>query len=143
MKLTIYFDGSFWCGLVEYESIQGDYRASKYVFGPEPKDKEVEDFIYFKLQKLITRNDEKLNNHSVSIKADAVDKKINLKKMQRKINKEKRRSVVSTKAQLAMTESREQMKKARKKRSRIKKERLKKKKFELKQKKKMEKKKGH
>ncbi|MDU6524282.1 MAG: DUF2992 family protein, partial [Enterococcus sp.] len=29
MKLTIYFDGSFWCGLVENE-IDGHYQAIRY-----------------------------------------------------------------------------------------------------------------
>ncbi len=36
MKLTIYFDGSFWCGLVEVED-NGHYQAIRHVFGPRTK----------------------------------------------------------------------------------------------------------
>lgn len=44
MKLTVYFDGSFWCGLVEAEDA-GTIRVFKHVFGSEPKDEEVWDFV--------------------------------------------------------------------------------------------------
>ncbi|WP_420911924.1 DUF2992 family protein [Listeria aquatica] len=44
-------------------------------------------------------------------------KRVNPKKMQRKINKEKNKPVLSTKAQLSMQESREQSKIIRKKAS--------------------------
>ena len=44
MKLTIYFDGSFWCGLVEVED-NGHYQAIRHVFGPEPKDADVWEFV--------------------------------------------------------------------------------------------------
>jgi len=142
LKLTIYFDGSFWCGLIEYEGIQGDYRACRYVFGPEPKDKELEQFIYFKLQSFINKNDEYLN-YSVSASKTKIDKKISPKKMQRKINKEKRKPVMSTKAQLAITKSREQKKSSKKQQKGLNKRRLEKEKFDLKQKRKLEKKKGH
>lgn len=143
LKLTIYFDGRFWCGLIEYESIQGDYRACKYVFGPEPKDKELEHFIYFKLQKFMNKNDKYFNNMILSNETNNIDKKINPKKMQRKINKEKRKPVMSTKAQLTINKSREQAKKGRKQQKKLHKQCSKKEKFDLKQKKKLEKKKGH
>lgn len=143
LKLTIYFDGRFWCGLIEYESIQGDYRACKYVFGSEPKDKELEHFIYFKLQKFVDKDDEYLN-HSVSAsKTNRTDKKISPKKMQRKINKEKRKPIMSTKAQLAITKSREQKKSRKEQQKSLNKRCLEKEKFNLKQKKKLEKKRGH
>lgn len=144
MKLTVYFDGSYWCGLIEYEGFKGDYRVTKYIFGPEPKDKEVEVFVHSNLQLIIDRNDVKIASDNISlVKEKPEEKKVNPKKMQRKINKEKSKPALSTKAQATMQENREQAKLARKKRTKKNKELQKEKKFQLKQKKKKEKKKGH
>ena len=52
MKLTIYFDGSFWCGLVEAET-DGHYQVIRYVFGAEPKDADVFAFIAKRLPRLL------------------------------------------------------------------------------------------
>lgn len=52
MKLTIYFDGSFWCGLVEVED-NGHYQAIRHVFGPEPKDADVWEFVTKRLPHLL------------------------------------------------------------------------------------------
>lgn len=144
MKLTIYFDGNFWCGLIEYEGRKGDYRAVKHFFGPEPKDSEIENFIHFSLTKVIEKNDRNIGNNNVlSVVSVIKEKKLNPKKMQRKISKEKQQPILSTKAQLAIQETRENSKLTRKKEAKEEREFLKKRKFELKQRKKMEKKKGH
>lgn len=63
--------------------------------------------------------------------------------MQRKINRLKKKPLVSTKAQLAMSQAYENVKKQSKKNSRLKKEKLKEEKFQKKQAKKHQKKKGH
>lgn len=55
MKLTIYFDGSFWCGLVEAE-FDGHYQAIRYVFGPEPKDADIFAFIATRLPHLLEQS---------------------------------------------------------------------------------------
>lgn len=52
MKLTIYFDGSFWCGLVEVED-NGHYQAIRHVFYPEPKDADVWEFVTKRLPHLL------------------------------------------------------------------------------------------
>ncbi|WP_240155987.1 YjdF family protein [Bacillus sp. Ab-1751] len=45
MKLTIYFDGQFWIGIVEmYEN--NKLKVCKHTFGSEPKDSEILDFIF-------------------------------------------------------------------------------------------------
>lgn len=128
MKLTIYFDGTYWCGLIEYEGVDEGYRAIKYIFGTEPKDSEVEEFILKKLQNVVNKNDKNLICKNSTINLEFKDKKINPKKMQRKINKEKKKPVLSTKAQLSIQESREQSKIIRKKQARQDKELKKKKK---------------
>ncbi|MGP5431476.1 YjdF family protein [Enterococcus malodoratus] len=135
MKLTIYFDGSFWCGLVEAES-DGHYQVIRYVFGAEPKDADVLEFIANCLPRLLEQ--------SGTVAAERKsEKKMNPKRIQRLINREKRQPVVSTKAQLAISELREQAKTASKVQKRQKKADYAEVRFQQKQAKKREKHKGH
>lgn len=135
MKLTIYFDGSFLCGLVEAES-DGHYQVIRYVFGAEPKDADVLEFIANCLPRLLEQ--------SGTVAAERKsEKKMNPKRIQRLINREKRQPVVSTKAQLAISELREQAKMANKAQKRQKKADYAEARFQQKQAKKREKHKGH
>lgn len=135
MKLTIYFDGSFWCGLVEAET-DGHYQVVRHVFGAEPKDADVMEFIAKRLPYLL--------EHSGSVATEQKsEKKMNPKRMQRLINREKRQPVVSTKAQLAISELRDQAKTASKSQRREKKAEYAEARFQQKQAKKREKHKGH
>ena len=135
MKLTIYFDGSFWCGLVENET-DGHYQAIRYVFGPEPKDADVLAFIFEQLPQLLER--------SGSVAAEKKsNKKQNPKRLQRLINRKKRKPVVSTKAQRTMSELRDQTKFENKANKRQKKAALINERFQKRQEKKREKHKGH
>lgn len=54
MKMTVYFDGNFWLGLIEYVD-DGDYKVFRYFFGKEPKDDDVFNFINHKLNDLIKK----------------------------------------------------------------------------------------
>ncbi|MGY3778017.1 YjdF family protein [Isobaculum melis] len=132
MKLTIYFDGSYWCGLIEYEGVEGDYRACKYLFGAEPKTSEVEAFIANQMDYIIYLNDQKLKKSSnkISVKKE---KKKNPKKMQREINRQKKKPILSTKAQQSMKEAQEQFKLIKRKNSKERKEQMKREQFLLKQ----------
>lgn len=136
MKLTIYFDGSFWCGLVEVED-DGHYQAIRHVFGPEPKDADVWEFVTKCLPHLLKQTG------AVATQKKTAEKKLSPKRMQRLINREKRQPVVSTKAQMAMSEIREQSKAANKSQKRRKKAEYADKRFQQKQAKKHEKHKGH
>lgn len=136
MKLTIYFDGSFWCGLIEVEH-EGHYQAIRYVFGPEPKDADVWEFVTKRLPQLLEQTG------TVASQKKAAEKKLSPKRMQRLINREKRQPVVSTKAQIAMNEIREQAKAEKKSHKRRKKADYADKRFQQKQAKKREKHKGH
>ncbi|WP_429975436.1 YjdF family protein [Enterococcus sp. DIV0086] len=142
MKLTIYFDGSYWCGLIEYEGVEGDYRACKYLFGAEPKVSEVEEFIVNQMDHVIYLNDQKLKKSSnkISVKKE---KKKNPKKMQREINRQKKKPILCTKAQQSMKEAQEQFKLIKRKNSKERKEQMKREQFLLKQEKKLQKKRGH
>lgn len=144
MKLTVYFDGSFWYGLIEYHSIHEEYRACRHLFGKEPKDVEVMEFVARDLPKLISNNERRLaNTKGNSLKELPTQKKLNPKRMQRSINKEKRKPVVSTKAQLTISAARSETKAAKKVLSKEKKEQMQAERFAQKQAKKLQKRKGH
>ena len=105
MELTIYFDGQYWNGLVEYQDTEGHLRVHRHVFGAEPNDQQIYQFISDVLPEILASD-----WHS-DIRSEKRDnKKINPKRMQRMIQKQKSKPVLSTKAQLAMTEQREALK---------------------------------
>lgn len=133
-KITVLFEDPFWVGIFE-RSCNHKYEVSKVVFGSEPKDYEIYEFILSKFNSI------KFSTPvSISYKKD---KKINPKRLQRKIKKEVNNKGVGTRAQLAMKTQQESNKIIYKKISKEKKEEYKKRKFLLKQKKKREKHKGH
>lgn len=55
MILTIYFDGQFWVGVAEEETPVG-FRACRHVFGGEPSDTEVFEFVNRRLPALFERS---------------------------------------------------------------------------------------
>lgn len=69
MKLTIYYDGQFYIGLVEIVS-ENKLKAYRYIFGKEPKDQEVLNFVNTKLLKLIQDHNQK----GISLKSLFVSK---------------------------------------------------------------------
>lgn len=142
MKLTVYFDSDFWYGLIEYETLDGRYGACKYLFGKEPKDSEVLEFVNTQLLSLVNRQEHVLLQTK---KQETVSHKRikNPKRMQREINKEKQKPVVSTKAQKTISEVRNELKQMQKKFTKQQKADLKAQRFLQKQEKKRQKKKGH
>ncbi|MBE5099583.1 YjdF family protein [Priestia aryabhattai] len=126
MSLTIYHDGQFWVGIIEVVE-DGKLRAFRYVFGAEPKDKEILDFIYYRLLDII--------NQSVHSGLDVrrkSDKKINPKRLQRQVAKERNKVGVSTKAEEAIKHEYEEKKKSKKKRAKQYREELKEQKYLIK-----------
>ncbi|AGK96978.1 YjdF family protein [Clostridium pasteurianum] len=76
IKFTVFFEGVFWVGV--FERVSGEkYEVSKVIFGTEPKNYEVYDFVLKNFYSL------KFSN-SLSI-AESKNKKINPKKLQREI----------------------------------------------------------
>ncbi|MBQ4870067.1 YjdF family protein [Priestia megaterium] len=126
MSLTIYHDGQFWVGIIEVVE-DGKLRAFRYVFGAEPKDKEILDFIYYRLLDII--------NQSVHSGLDVrrkSDKKINPKRLQRQVAKERNKVGVSTKAEEAIKQEYEEKKKSKKKKAKQYREELKEQKYLMK-----------
>lgn len=118
IKLTLSFDGVFWVGIFE-RTYEGKYEASRFVFGSEPKDYEVYNFVLRNFYNV---------KFTASLPHEEIEgKKINPKRMQREIKKEIENREVGTKAQLAIKlqyeENKTQSKKARKERKEEEKER--------------------
>lgn len=105
MKLTIYFDGQFYIGLIENKTVN-TLKAYRHFFGKEPTDHEILEFIYYELQDLIDKHEQQ----GISVKKDS-SKKINPKRLQRKVAKEMKKSSISSKAQEALKAEYEHRKK--------------------------------
>lgn len=132
-RLTILFENPFWIGL--YERIYDDeYEVCKIVFGAEPKDYEVYNFILENWYKL---------KFSPPVKTDKIEeRKINPKRMKREINRQLENKGIGTKAQQALKLQYEQRKNESKVKRREYKEAEKERKFVLRQERKKEKHKG-
>ena len=134
VKLNVFFEETFWVWVFE-KVYGGEYEVSKVVFGSEPKDYEVYDFILKNFYNLRFSN---------PLCIETTEKRrINPKRYQREIKKEVENRGIGTKAQLAIKLQHEVNKTERKIASKEEKEEEKQKKFELRQQKKFEKHKGH
>ena len=131
-KLTVFFEDPFWVGIFErYEN--GRISASKIIFGAEPKDYEIYEFIlkhYYDLQ------------FSPAVATVVKETKQNPKKRQRDIKNTLTMKGIGTKSQQALKLQQEQNKQDRKVKSREEKQAEADRLFELKQQKKKEKHRG-
>ncbi|WP_182007549.1 YjdF family protein [Priestia aryabhattai] len=123
MSLTIYHDGQFWVGIIEVVE-DGKLRAFRYVFGAEPKDTEILNFIYYRLLDIINQS----VHSGLDVKRKS-DKKINPKRLQCQVAKERNKVGVSTKAEEAIKQEYEEKKKSKKKKVKQYREELKEQKY--------------
>ena len=128
----MFFDDPFWVGVFErYEN--GKLSASKVIFGTEPKDYDVYEFVlkhYYNLR------------FSPAVAAVVKETKRNPKKLQRDIKKSINKTGIGTKSQQALKLQQEQNKQSRKVKSREKKQAEADRQFELKRQKKKERHRG-
>ena len=133
-KLTILFANPFWIGLYERED-DGRYEVCKIIFGAEPKDYEVYDFLLTNWHRL---------RFSPGLEATSMEERqVNPKRMQRQIRKQMQETGIGTKAQQALNLMQEEGKAARKVKSREQREAEQERRFELRQQKRKEKHRGH
>ncbi len=131
-KLTVYFDNPFWVGV--FERIEdGKLSVCKVIFGAEPKDHEVLEFV--------------LKHYSQLKFSSPVDVKVkkeakNPKRIQRQVRKQSAQPGIGTKAQQALQQQREENKQIRKVLRSRKQEAEKQRRYDLKQQKRKEKHKG-
>ncbi|WMJ81780.1 YjdF family protein [Clostridium sp. MB40-C1] len=134
VKLTVFFEKPFWVGV--FERYEDDLLSvCKVVFGSEPKDCEVYEFLLKEFSNLKFSNPI-LNEESKKIK-------LNPKRLQKNIKKETKNKEVGTKSQLAMKLQQETNKIERRKKLKEQKYQEKEKQFQLKQQKKKQKHRGH
>lgn len=133
-RLTVFFEEPFWVSAYERE-YAGKYEVCKIIFGAEPKDYEVYDFILQNFGRL---------RFSPSMEVSAfIEKHVNPKRMRRNINRQLRNSGIGTKAQQALKLQQEQGKLGRKLHFRSQRETEKDRQFQLQQEKRKEKHRGH
>lgn len=133
IKLTVLFESPFWVGIFEKEQ-DGKYSVARIVFGAEPRDFEVFEFVINKMDQL---------KFSDPQEDEIVKRKVNPKRLQREVKKEISKKNIVSKAQDALRLEIEKNKKERRSFNSKLKEMIKQKRFELKQQKKKEKKRGH
>ena len=133
IKLAVLFEPPFWVGIFEREQ-DGQYSVAKTVFGAEPHDFEVLEFILNNMDQL---------KFSSPQEGEIVKRKVNPKRLQREVKKEVYKKNIVSKAQDALRLEIEKNKKERRSFNSKLKEAIKQERFELKQQKKKEKKRGH
>lgn len=133
-KLTVFFEDPYWIGVFEREDISG-YQVSRVVFGSEPTDAELYEFI-----KSEYRNLKFGKPIAGQVK---IERKKNFKRMQREVRKQVMEQGVGTKAQQAMKQALAETKQERRQDSRKRNREEERLQFELRQQKKKEKHKGH
>lgn len=98
--LTVYHDGQFWVGLAEH--VEDDrYGVVRIIFGAEPSDEEILQFVSSKWEKLAFSDGEPAGKHEPAK---------NPKRRLREASKTLKQPAMSTKAQLALAEQREALK---------------------------------
>ncbi|UKS27386.1 YjdF family protein [Paenibacillus sp. HWE-109] len=127
MKLTIYFEDQckFWIGIIESEE-NNELRACRHIFGKEPKEMEILEFVNHQMLPLISRT-----KQTVETKYKE-DKRINPKRLARLVTTEIQQRGMSTYAQQVIKLELENRKKETKILSRQAQEELKEKKYEIK-----------
>ena len=131
-KLTVFFEEPFWVGVFDRVS-EGNLSVCKVMFGAEPKDYEVYEFVlknYYQLQ------------FSPAVATDVKEASRNPKRVQREVRKQVQNTGIGTKSQQALKLQQEQLKTERKIVSREQWEAEKQRQFELKQQKRREKHRG-
>ena len=131
-KLTVFFEAPFWIGV--FERIERrKLLVCKVVFGAEPKDYEVLEYLLKNYSRL---------RFSPSVETVVKKESVNPKRLQRQIRKETVATGIGTKSQQALQMQREENKLVRKALSRKQREAEKQRQFELKQQKRKEKHRG-
>jgi hypothetical protein len=125
MRLTVFYNGQFWVGVLELET-SGQVKVARHIFGPsEPSDPEVYAFVMADGLTLLERV-------QTTVSADVpTRRRINPKRMAREAARELAKPGVSSKAQEALRLELEQRKQQRRTISRSEREAEKERKWEL------------
>ena len=129
VKLTVFFEHPFWVGV--FERVEDNrWSVCRVVFGSQPKDYEVYEFVLQQYRHLRFSTDE-----AVEVKTE----KANPKRVQREARKQSQQIGISSKSKMALQQQREEMKLERRVENKQQRELEKKRKFQLKQEKRKQK----
>jgi len=106
MKLTVFFEGQFWVGVVE-DANNGKLRAYRHIFGAEPYDADVLEFVQHELLKRM-----ECISQNVDIKVSH-ERRINPKRLARQAAEETAQRGISDKAKQALMNELDHRKKVR------------------------------
>ena len=133
VKLTVFFEHPFWVGVFERVE-ENRCSVCRVVFGSQPKDYEVYEFVLQQYRHLRFSTGE-----AVEVKRE----KANPKRVQREARKQSQQIGISSKSKMALQQQREEMKLERRVESKQQRELEKKRKFQLKQEKRKQKHRGN
>lgn len=124
MKLTVYYEGPYWVGVVQDED-EGRVRAGRFIFGSEPADAEVLEFISEHLTPLMESMTAKVEGKRMPTR------RVNPKRLQRLAAEESRAHGAGTYADQAIKLQMEQRKQLRRVIGKAQREELKERKREI------------
>lgn len=133
LTLTLFHDGQFYVGIFERRKGK-QLSACRVVFGAEPKDGEIMDFLNKDFRRL---------SFSPKVKEERKPLPVNPKRLQREIARQVNSIGTGTKSQQALQLQREQNKAVRQEKSRQQREEERRAAYHLRQEKKKEKRRGH
>lgn len=133
LSLRVFFEGPFWVGVFERTG-GGQLRVCRVVFGPEPSDAEVYEFILKHFDRL---------RFSPAVAQAARQQAVSPKRLQRQARQAVEQSGLGTKSQQALQLLREQQKTERTETTRTRREAEARRRFQLRQQKRKEKHRGH
>ncbi len=137
IKATIYYENRFWVGTFERTDKEG-YAVARHIFGSEPSDSEIYDFVLNHYQELKFGQLKEINIQILRMNPKRVQREV-----RREMEKLKDTMIPSTVAQDYIREEIEKKKKIKKSVSHAEKQARKEEQFSLKQIKKKEKHRGH
>lgn len=133
-KFTVYFDDPFWVGVYERQ-IENDYSVARVVFGSEPSEAEIYQFILENYRQL---------KFSRSLQTEKIEsKQPNFKRAQREARHAQQKEGIGTRAQQALKLTLAQTKQEKQARSKVKRETDAEERFLQRQQKKRKKQLGH
>lgn len=137
IKATVLFDKRFWVGIFE-RTDKGGYAVARHIFGNEPSDVEVHEFVLQHYQELCFGEPK-----DITIQIQRMNPKRVQREVRREMERVKETTRPSTLAQDYLREEIEKKKKVKKKTTSVEKQARKDEQFSLKQEKRKEKHRGH
>ncbi len=133
-KLTVYFEDPFWVGVFERHA-EGELEVCRVVFGPEPRESQLHEFVLHEWNGL------RFSKGVREIQPEI--RKMNPKRLQKRIHKQTQETGIGTKSQQALKQQFEDNKQEKSDRKKFERSEIEERSFQLRRQKIKEKHKGH